>query len=125
MLRSAWTIAILIASIGAGAAQPSEAYVNQADPSSRGRLGPIGNSPAQGGAYIFQLPETARPAPPPAPPRRVVARRAAPAPQPVRTIEPQAQGPAFPNVGAGVALALSQPEGAGGFPNVGAGVGAQ
>lgn len=122
MLRRAWTIAILIASVGSGMAQPSDAYVNQADPSPRGRLGPIGNSPAQGGAYILQLPETARPAPPP---RRTVARRATPAPQRAQTITPQAQELAFPNVGAGVALALSQPRTAGRFPDVGAGVGAQ
>lgn len=125
MLRRTWTIAILVASVGAAAGQPSDAYINQVDPSSRGQLGASGNSPGRAGAYIFQVPETARPVPPPAPPRRAVARRAAPAPQRAQTIAPAAQGPAFPNVGAGVALALSQPQAAVSFPNVGAGVGAQ
>lgn len=112
-------IALFFASVNGGAAQVSDAYVNQVDPSSRGQLGRIESPPAQGGAYIMQLPESARPVPPPRP----VVRREPSAPQVARTIEPQVRGPVFPNVGAGVALALSQTQGAEGFPNVGAGVG--
>ncbi len=123
MLRMAGTIAIVLLSMGGVRAQPSEAYVNQVDPSSRGGLGPTANLPARGSAYIPQVPETARPAPP-APPRRVNAQRT-PAPQRAEPILPQPEELAFPNVGAGVALALSQPAASEAFPDVGAGVGAQ
>jgi hypothetical protein len=125
MSRMAWTLALVLTSICHVGAQPSEAYVNQVDPSSRGGLGPTGNLPSAGGAYILQVPETARPAPPAAPPRRVNAQATRPASERTEPIVPQPQERVFPNVGAGVALALSQETASGAFPDVGAGVGAQ
>ncbi|MBL0936299.1 MAG: hypothetical protein IBJ07_16260 [Rhizobiaceae bacterium] len=123
-----WRIAcfasILALGVAAAAAQPSEAYVNQVDRSSRGSVtAPSAGGGIEGSAYIFQVPETARPVPPRVVQRRAPARATAPR-QPQTAAIPPARQAVFPSVGSGVALALSQAAAARRFPDVGAGVGA-
>lgn len=119
MMRFALCAASLMLGIAAAPAQPSEAYVNQVDKSS----GPAVSAPSmnmRGSAYVIQVPESARPAPP-----RAVSRRAPAAPRQAGTtaIEP-ARRAMLPSVGSGVTLALSDASAARRFPDVGAGVGA-
>ncbi|MEO3997426.1 hypothetical protein [Mesorhizobium sp. CAU 1732] len=91
----------------------SDVYLNQADPSTRG-----------GGVYLNQVPETARPvAPRPraaAPARKRPAQTAA---APVVSARAAGNLPRLPDVGAGVALALSPAAADERFPNIGRGVG--
>jgi hypothetical protein len=57
MSRMAWTLALVLTSICHVGAQPSEAYVNQVDPSSRGGLGPTGTFRLQGAPISCKCPK--------------------------------------------------------------------
>jgi hypothetical protein len=111
-LRLVCTVGVLSIAPSALAQSMSDVYLNQADPSTRG-----------GGVYLNQVPETARPV---APPRAAAPARKRPAQTAAAPIVPaRAAGnlPRLPDVGAGVALALSPAAADERFPSIGRGVG--
>lgn len=106
-------VGVLSVATSASAQSMSGVYLNQADPSTR-----------SGGVYLKQVPETARPVAPR--PRAVAPARKRPAQTAAAPVVPaRAAGnlPRLPDVGAGVALALSPAAADERFPNIGRGVG--